>query len=1056
VWREVDDTPVTVPGGDVRALLAVLLAHDCGLVPADRLIGDLWPDALPANPANALQVRVSRLRRALEAARPGGRELIEHRSGGYRLRAPADSVDAGRFEALLRQARASDDPWTRARLLSEAVALWRGPALVDFADFAFARPVAERLAQQRLAAVEELAEARLDIGEHDAVAADLSEWVHRHPDRERLRAAHLRALYLSGRQAEALAGYDEFRRRLADDQGLDPGPGLVALQRAILARDPALEPRPARRRTNLPSPVTGLIGRDEAVADVLAALDAGRLVTLTGPGGVGKTRLGLAAAERVASFPDGVWLVELAGVADARSGDGVAEAVMAVLGIRENSIPGPVPTGGPVSHFDRLTAFLRGKRLLLLLDNCEHVAGQSAELVVALLGAAPGLRVLATSREPLGMPGEVLRPVPPLEPPAPGADVEGVRESSAVRLFLARAADAEPGFTVDPSNARAVADLVRGLDGLPLALELAAAKVRALGVHELAARLDDRFRLLAGGNRGGPARQRTLHAVLDWSWELLTDAERVVLRRLAVLDGGPVAAVESICADGAVPRAEVAGVLARLVDRSMVTVTGDRRYRLLETVGAYARERLAEAGEGDAVRDRHSLHHLAVAEACVPGLFGPDQRSCLDLLDTEHGNLHCALDHAIARGTAEVALRLVDTLAWSLLLRGRVRQAARWAGRALAVPGDAPPALRARVRCWEAGIAILSDAEPALSAVGAFDGVDDPLGRAMAEWFLAYVLLHCGDLDTSEELAARASKGFRSLGHTWGVAVTTGLRANHALARGDLRTAADAGDRALALFRDLGDRGSELLTVYPRAALAEIRGDYDSAERLHRDGLASAEELGMWAEAADRLSGLGRIAMLRGDHDTARRFHERAGRLAAEHGFKPGEIYAAIGLGQSARRAGDLAEAEVQLSAAAEWYRRTGRAPGYAVVLTELGFVAELRGDGVGAAGYHRQALDFARRLGDPRAEATALEGLAGACLLADTPEEAVRLLGDAHRLWESTGVPRPAAERADVERITAEARRTSGAASTGLGLAAHQSERAVGVVEHGVADGAQ
>lgn len=196
--------------------------------------------------------------------------------------------------------------------------------------------------------------------------------------------------------------------------------------------------------------------------------------------------------------------------------------------------------------------------------------------------------------------------------------------------------------------------------------------------------------------------------------------------------------------------------------------------------------------------------------------------------------------------------------------------------------------------------------------------------------------------------------------------------------------------------------------------------------------------------------------MLRGDHDTARRFHERARRLAAEHGFKPGEIYAAIGLGQSARRAGDLAEAEAQLSAAAEWYRRTGRAPGYAVVLTELGFVAELRGDGARAAGYHRQALDFARRLGDPRAEAAALEGLAGACLLADAHEEAVRLLGDAHRLWESTGVPRPAAELADVERITAEARRTSGAASTGLGLAVHQRERAVGVVEHGVADGAQ
>ena len=1033
VWRE-DETQVTVPGGDVRALLAVLLVHGGALVPVDRLIADLWPAALPANPLNALQVRVSRLRRALEAASPGARELVEHRSAGYRLRVPAESVDAGRFEALLRRSRAADDdPWTRERLLSEAVALWRGPALAEFADEAFARPVAERLAQQRLAAVEELAEARLDLGEHEAVAAELAEWVRRHPDRERLRATHLRALHLAGRPGEALASYDEFRRRLADEQGLDPGPELVALQRAILVRDPALSPRPARRRSNLPAPVTELIGRDGAVRDVRAAVTTGRLVTLTGPGGVGKTRLGLAVAEEVAgSFPDGVWLVELAGVADARSGDGVAEAVMAVLGIRENSVLGPVPTGEPMSHLDRLTAFLRGKRLLLLLDNCEHVAGQSAELVVALLGAAPGLRVLTTSREPLGLPGEVLRPVPPLEPPAPGDDLERVRGSSAVRLFRARAADADPGFEVDVSNARAVADLVRGLDGLPLALELAAAKVRALGVHELAERLDDRFRLLAGGNRGGPARQRTLHAVLDWSWELLTDAERVVLRRFSVLDGGPVTAVEAVCADGAVPGDEVAGVLARLVDRSMVTVTANRRYRLLRTVAAYAGARLAEAGEGDAVRDRHLRHHLSVAEARVAELFGPDQRACLDVLDAESGNFHCALEHAVAHGAAEEALRLVDALAWSLLLRGRVRLAARWAQRALAVPGDAPRHLRARVRSWEAGITILLDVgrqDAARAAVAGFAGVDDPLGLATAEWFLAYVLLHAGDLDTSEELAARASVGFQALTHTWGVAVTTSLRANHALARGDLRTSAAACDRAAALFRSLGDRGGELLTAYPRGALAEIRGDYREAERVHREGLAAAEELGLWAEAADRLSGLGRIAMLREDHDAARRLHERARRLAAEHGFKPGEVYAAIGLGQSARRTGDLAGAHEHLSAAAAWYRRTGRAPGFAGVLTELGFLAEQRGDVVGAADFHRQALASARRLGDPRAEATALEGLAGAHLLADEPEEAVRLLGEAHRLWEAAEVPRAVAERGDVERITARARRALGTA---------------------------
>ncbi|WP_433324487.1 BTAD domain-containing putative transcriptional regulator [Spirillospora sp. CA-294931] len=977
-----DGTPVAVPRADVRALLAVLVVHEGFPVPVERLIADLWPETVPANPANALQIRVSRLRRALEAAGPGGRGLVEHGSSAYRLRVRADAVDTARFRALLDRARATGDPWTRKGLLSDALALWRGPALAGFEGEPFARPVAERLGQQRLDAVQALAEARLDLGEHDALAADLAGWVREHPERERLRAAMMRALYRSGRQGEALAAYDEYRRDLADGQGLDPGVELVRLQRAILARDPALDAPPAPRRGGLPVPVTALVGRDEAVEDVLACLDTARLVTLTGPGGVGKTRLGLAAAARLEdACPDGVWLVELAGLS---GGDAVAEAVMAVLGIRENAMLGPVPSGEPMSHADRLAAFLRGKELLLLLDNCEHVAAPVAELVAALLASAPGLRVLATGREPLGVPGEVLRPVPPLEAPAPGADAGRVREASAVRLFCARASDADPGFVLDASNAQAVADLVRGLDGLPLALELAAAKVRALGVRELAARLPDRLALLAAGNRGAPARQRTLGAVLDWSWDLLTEPERIVLRRLAVLDGGPLAAVEAVCSGGPVPPSRVAAVLARLVDRSMVTVTGDRRYRLLETVGVYARARLDEAGELESVRDRHHRHHLALAENGAPELFGPGQADRLARLDAEHRNLHCALEHAIRRGDAASALRLVDALAWSFLLRGRVRQAARWAGLALAVPGSAPSGLRARVLCWEAGIAALLDIEQdaaarARAALAAFEGAEDPHGLAMARWFLAYVLLHAGDLDTSEKLAADASAGFEALGHRWGLAVTTGLRANHALTRGDLATAADASGRAVALFRALGDRGGELLTVYPRAALAEIRGDHREAERLHREGLALAEGLGMWAEAADRLCGLGRVAMLRGDLGAARELHERGRRLAAEHGFKPGEVYAAIGLGQTARLAGDLDAAAGHLRTAADWYRRTGRAPGHATVLTELGLLAERRGDAREAAGYHRRALALARRLGDPRAEAAALDGLAAA-----------------------------------------------------------------------------
>ncbi|MCO1580642.1 tetratricopeptide repeat protein [Crossiella sp. SN42] len=1041
VWTA-EGAPVPVPGPEVRALLAALLAREGAWTPVPTLIDDLWQADLPANPVNALQIRVSRLRRALDAAEPGARALIEYRADSYRLQAPTDAAE---FQALLRRARTAA-PHSRAAHLTEALALWRGPALPEFAEDPFAAPVRQRWQEQQLTAVADLAEARLALGEQHTALAELAEWVRRHPAHERLRAGHLRALYLAGRQPEALAGYAEFRAHLTE-QGLDPSPTLIALHQAILTRDPALIPEPVRHPGNLPAPVTELIGRDTTLADLCKALATARLVTLTGPGGVGKTRLALAAAAEHTE-PDGAWLVELAGV---RAADPLAEAVMTVLGIRENTMLGPIPAADPLDHHHRLTAYLAGKRLLLLLDNCEHLIDEVATLSRTLLHAAPGLRILTTSREPLSTPGELVHPVTPLDLPA---DHEDPLQSSAVRLFHARAQDADPAFTLTPANTPAVTTLVRDLDGLPLALELAAAKIRSLGVHQLAARLDDRFRLLAGGNRGAPARQRTLHAVLDWSWDLLTDPERVVLRRLAVLDGGTLFAIEAICADTpppgtaptradpagpgpalaaheaakvlgpgpAVPARDVAEVLSRLVDRSMVTVVdGGARYRLLHTVAAYARTRLTDSGEAEAVRARHSHYYLTLAET-TPS-------ADLTTLDAERGNLQCALDTAVAQQHAAHALRLADALAWYWLRRGRVRQAARWCAEALALPGP-PAAARARVRCWAAGIAIVADLEPgqaasARTALTAFDGLDDPVGEAMAHWFLGYVLLHSGDLDTSEELAARAATAFRALGHSWGLAVTTCVQANHALTRGDLTTAHTHAEAAVALFRAVGDRGGELLTTYPRATLAELHGDYDLAERLHRDGLALAEDLGMWAEAADRLCGLGRIALLRGDHRAARDLLTRAGELATERGFKPGQVHVALTQGQLARRTGDFPEAEDRLSQAAAWYRRTGRAPGYTTVLTELGHLANHQGNPAQARTHHTQALAFARQLGNPHAEATALEGLA-ATHLSDAPTESARLLGAAHRLRESTGTP--LADRSDLDRITAATRDALGA----------------------------
>ncbi|WP_162908302.1 AfsR/SARP family transcriptional regulator, partial [Allorhizocola rhizosphaerae] len=415
VWTEAGE-PVSIPGRKVRALLADLLVHEGRPVSADTLVEDLWGNAAPADPTAALHVRVSQLRRALAAAEPDARELVVSQPPGYVLRVGPDDVDAARFARLAGEGR-----------YDEALALWRGPALADFADDQFASVAVARWEEQRLSIVEAHAEARLELGEHHELVAELAEHVAAHPYRERLRAAHMRALHRSGRTAEALDSFQELRRRLADELGLDPSPELADLHRAILSGEdyPVSNKRPIIPMSNLPAPVTELIGREQAVARVRELLASGRLVTLTGPGGVGKTSVALAVAR---THRDGAWLI------DFTTWDGQgdpAEFVLAALSIRDT--PGDLSGPG-----ERLASALRQRRTLLLLDNCEHVVEQAAGLVGPLLAAAPEVRVLATSREPLRLRGEARWDVPPLAVPDTD-DPARLAQSPAVRLFLARA-----------------------------------------------------------------------------------------------------------------------------------------------------------------------------------------------------------------------------------------------------------------------------------------------------------------------------------------------------------------------------------------------------------------------------------------------------------------------------------------------------------------------------------------------------------------------------------------------------------------------------------------
>ncbi|WP_369142497.1 BTAD domain-containing putative transcriptional regulator [Streptomyces sp. R44] len=703
-FRTDDGTEVALSGARLRALLTALAAAGGRAVGPGALIDQVWADGDPADDQDrtaALQALVGRLRRAL------GREAVVSEPGGYRLAAGPDAVDLHVFERLAAggaAALADGHAERAAALLDEALGLWRGPALADLPG-RDTDPLVVRVEQRHAQARRDRLAADLALGRAADVLAPLAALAAGQPLDEPLQALRIRALRAAGRPAEALAAYEEVREALAERLGTDPGPELRSLHAELLAED---GPVPAPPRT-LPARLTSFIGRAEELGSLAAAWEGRRLVTLTGPGGVGKTRLALEAA---GTYDGPVHLAELASV---REESTVAAAVLTALGARETQLwPTPaVAPAGPKDRFAGLVEHCAGRRMLLVLDNCEHVVAEAAELAQALLTRCPGVTVLATSREPLGVPGEEVRPLGPLP------------VDMALRLLGERGAAARPGFDVaqDPEAAE---EICRRLDGLPLAVELAAARLRMMSARQIADRLDDRFRLLTSGARTVLPRQQTLRAVVDWSWDLLDEPERAVLRRLAVFTGGcDLTAAETVCGAGTTPDAAAPGepgepgggvpggpgagappwhgadgpgvsgadglgvsgadvldVLGALVDKSLVVTApddGGMRFRLLETVAEYAGERLDEAGERVAVARRHLTYYREFARRTDPELRGPGQIAAIARFEREHGNLRGALRTAVALGDEQELLCLVHVLSWFWQLRNHQVDARTWA-----------------------------------------------------------------------------------------------------------------------------------------------------------------------------------------------------------------------------------------------------------------------------------------------------------------------------------------------------------------------------------------
>ncbi|HZC75615.1 MAG TPA: BTAD domain-containing putative transcriptional regulator, partial [Gaiellaceae bacterium] len=642
-----DDGPLALGAPKQRALLALLLLNANTVVTRDRLVDALWGTGPPRSAVSSLQVYVHGLRRAL------GAERIERHGTGYRLQLDPAELDLSRFDRLVETAAAALGAGRAAAAaedLGHALALWAGAPLADLTGEPVREAEAPQLEERRLRALELLHDAELELGRHDELVPELERLIAAEPYRERFRVQHALALYRSGRQVDALAACRAARELLVEELGIDPGPELQELERRILRHDPALAapdaPAPARLR--LPTPPTPLVGRRLEVAAVCALLrrDDVRLVTLTGPGGAGKTRLSIAAAAELGpELRDGAVFVDLAPIHDpALVGSSLAQA----LGVGE--------TGEAVE--DVLADHLRDRSMVLLLDNLEQLV-PDVELVSRLLAAAPRLLVLATSRTPLRLAGEHEYPVPPLAlPEAEETGFEQIAANDAVRLFAARAGAVDPDFQLDEENAVAVAEVCARLDGLPLAIELAAARSKLLPPATMSTRLDRALDLLVGGAQDLPGRQRTLRATLEWSHGLLDDDERRLFARLAVFAGGwTLEAAEAVCGHDAL---DVFETLASLVDESLVRPlrrpTGEPRFAMLETIREYAAELFEESGEAETLRRQHCLYVLAQAEAAaaewLAGGGGVDR--FLALLDEENDNLRAALAWAAKSGELEL------------------------------------------------------------------------------------------------------------------------------------------------------------------------------------------------------------------------------------------------------------------------------------------------------------------------------------------------------------------------------------------------------------------
>jgi predicted ATPase/DNA-binding SARP family transcriptional activator len=904
-------------------VLAVLALSANRVVSSGALTEALWQEEPSREREQNLYSRIYKLRRLLSAAEPGrDRPRLVTMPPGYRLELAAAELDVARFRSLAAEGRAlarSGSPDQAARTLAEALGLWRGPALADVAGLSpWLEPEAAALEEARLTATEDWAEAMLATGRHVELTAELSGLVGQHPLRERLRGLLMLALYQSGGQARALDCYEQGRRLLADELGVDPSPELRKLHEQILRADTGLlasgkPPVAGLARGNMPAPVASFVGRQAELTELSKLVGRHRLVTITGPGGAGKTRLAIeVTAPRADDYRDGAWFTDLAEVT---ATDGVPGAIAAALGVR-------LAPGEPASRqmLDRLA----GMQAMLVIDNCEHLVDAAAETTELLLESSPGVRVIATSRQPLAVPGEIVWDTPPIGFPRAGQHYapDELASFDAVKLFTERVTGLEGGVT--DAELRAIAGITATLEGLPLAIELAAAHAARLGLEQLAAMLHDRVGLSLLRSRTGRRRQQTLDATIGWSYDLLTPVLRSALRKLSVFAGG-----FTLEAAAAVTGAEdVVATVDALAERSLIVIDRDRaeslaesaapapRYRMLEIIRQYCAARTAaeDGPDGEAVlRDSHGRYFAGLVRRASRPLTGREQGRWLTALEADYANLTAALSHLLSQsGRAADALQMTVCLERFWHNRGHLGACAEFLRRELDTAGpDISPELHCAALNLAGQADLNYDIAPArvyfAKALGIARGIGDGRGIATALMGLSWVHSFTGDAARHEACASEAIEIARSSGDLV-------LLGECLLSYSGYLSKNPRGELTRAVYHELlevtsrsGDRIHEALAHNNFGDWALIEGDLETARDHLEQAQAIYAELGKSEPVLT--SNLGWVRFGYGDLTAAQAAFARAVQLAELHHVRRDGSFAVLGLGCVAAARRDWARA---------------------------------------------------------------------------------------------------------------------------------------------------